>query len=70
MLSEQQALKIIIKTLDERMKLITDTLNTVHSVLQKQNKTIEELALEMQMIENKIQKLEGKNKGLDKPSWR
>ena len=70
MLSEQQALKIIIKTLDERMKLITDTLNTVHSVLQKQNKTIEELALEMQMIENKIQKLEDKNKGLDKPSWR
>lgn len=70
MLSEQQALKIIIKTLDERMKLITDTLNTVHSVLQKQNKTIEELALEMQMIENKIQKLEDKNKELDKPSWR
>ena len=70
MFSEQQALKIIIKTLDERMKLITDTLNTVHSVLQKQNKTIEELALEMQMIENKIQKLEDKNKGLDKPSWR
>ena len=70
MLSEQQALKIIIKTLDERIKLITDTLNTVHSVLQKQNKTIEELALEMQMIENKIQKLEDKNKGLDKPSWR
>lgn len=70
MLSEQQALKIIIKTLDERMKLITDTLNTVLNVLQKQNKTIEELALEMQMIENKIQKLEDKNKGLDKPSWR
>ena len=70
MLSEQQALKIIIKTLEERMKLITDNLNTVHSVLQKQNKTIEELALEMQMIENKIQKLEDKNKGLDKPSWR
>ena len=70
MLSEQQALKIIIKTLDERMNLITDTLNTVHSVLQKQNKTIEELVLEMQMIENKIQKLEDKNKGLDKPSWR
>ena len=70
MLSEQQDLKIIIKTLDERIKLITDTLNTVHSVLQKQNKTIEKLALEMQMIENNIQKLEDKNKGLDKPSWR
>ena len=70
MLSEQQSLKIIIKSLDERIKLITDTLNTVHSVLQKQNKTIEKLALEMQMIENNIQKLEDKNKGLDKPSWR
>ena len=70
MLSEQQSLKIIIKSLDERIKLITDTLNNVHSVLQKQNKTIEKLVLEMQMIENKIQKLEDKNKGVDKPSWR
>ena len=43
MLSEQQSLKTIIKSLDERIKLITDTLNTVHSVLQKQNKTIEKL---------------------------
>ena len=70
MSSEQQASRILINSLDERIKLITDTLNTVHSVLQKQNKTIEKLALEMQMIENKIQKLEDKNKGLDKPSWR
>lgn len=67
---EDQALKIIIKSLDERIKLITDTLNNVHTIFKNQNKVIENLALEVQIMKNKIQELEDRDNKPDKPSWR